>query len=135
MTGNIREEVRKARKNQVNIMILSMDHDKYNNAIDIVLSKEEDKASALTRANQIGKDLLMSLNSSKYKNIINKWVKTLLTGECNSTYGEIVTQELNKVTASGGKLYNPEYKVISIDDAVKSELPTIYAFYILLIQY
>lgn len=81
------------------------------------------------------RDLLMSLNSSRYKNIINKWVKTLLTGECNSTYGEIVTQELNKVTVSGGKLYNPEYKVISIDDAVKSELPTIYAFYILLIQY
>ena len=45
------------------------------------------------------KDLLMSLNSSKYKNIINKWVKTLLTGECNSTYGEVVTQELNSVTA------------------------------------
>lgn len=76
------------------------------------------------------KDLLISLNSSKYKNIINKWVKTLLTGECNSTYSEIVTQELNSVTAAGGKLYKikiPEmkYTVISIDDndkyAVKSE--------------
>ena len=53
-----------------------------------------------------------------------------MNGECNSTYDEIVTQELNSVTASGGKLYNPEYKVISIDDddkyAVKSELATIY---------
>lgn len=58
MTTNIREEVRKARKNQENIMILSMDNDKYNNAIEIVLSKEEDKVSALARANQIGTDLL-----------------------------------------------------------------------------
>lgn len=64
MTKNIRQEVSKARKNQGNIIILSMDYDKYNNAIEVILSKEEDKALALTRADQIGKDLLGNLQSS-----------------------------------------------------------------------
>lgn len=64
MKRNIRDEVSKARKNKEHTIILSMDNEKYNNAIEVIVSEEEDKVSALARVNQIGTDLLGKLQNS-----------------------------------------------------------------------
>ena len=69
------------------------------------------------------KDLVLSLNHSKYKKIINECVKASVTGECKQTYSEMASMQIGKVALNGGgKIYGSEYDEVDFNDAVKSEL-------------